>query len=230
MDIAVVTGAAGNVGRAVAEALAAQGLSLALVDRSEDLLAATFGEPSPERRFVAVDLLDAAGTAAGLAAAADRGGRIAVLCNVAGGFEMGEPVHAASDATWDLMFDLNLRTMLNASRAVVPSMIDAGGGRIVNVAAASARRGAALMGPYCAAKSSVISLTESMSAELRDRGINVNCVLPGIVDTPQNRKAMPDADHARWVAPRDLAAVIAFLASPAARAVHGAAVPVTGRT
>jgi NAD(P)-dependent dehydrogenase (short-subunit alcohol dehydrogenase family) len=84
------------------------------------------------------------------------------------------------------------------------------------------------MGAYTASKSAVIRLTEAMAAELRERGINVNCVLPTIIDTPDNRSAMPDADPSRWVAPADLAAVIRFLASDAARAVHGAALPVTG--
>jgi NAD(P)-dependent dehydrogenase (short-subunit alcohol dehydrogenase family) len=84
------------------------------------------------------------------------------------------------------------------------------------------------MGAYCASKSVVIRLTESMAAELRDRGINVNCVLPTTLDTPENRAAMPDAVPSRWVAPEDLARTIVFLASPAARAIHGAALPVTG--
>ena len=86
--------------------------------------------------------------------------------------------------------------------------------------------GAAGMGAYCAAKSAVIRLTESMSAELRDQSVNVNCVLPSIIDTADNRLAMPDADRRRWVAPEDLAQVILFLASPAALAIHGAALPV----
>ena len=84
------------------------------------------------------------------------------------------------------------------------------------------------MGAYCAAKSSVIRLTEAMAAELREKNINVNCVLPTVIDTPENRAAMPDADPSRWVAPADLANVVVFLASDAARAVHGAALPVTG--
>jgi NAD(P)-dependent dehydrogenase (short-subunit alcohol dehydrogenase family) len=84
------------------------------------------------------------------------------------------------------------------------------------------------MGAYCAAKSAVIRLTESMSGELREQGINVNCVLPSIIDTPENRAAMPKADPRHWVAPEDLASVILFLSSDAARAVHGAAIPVTG--
>jgi NAD(P)-dependent dehydrogenase (short-subunit alcohol dehydrogenase family) len=107
-------------------------------------------------------------------------------------------------------------------------MLKAGGGKIVNVGAYAAQKGAAQMGAYVASKSAVIRLTETMAAELRSHNINVNCVLPTIIDTPENRAAMPDADPKRWVAPQDLARVILFLASDAARAIHGAALPVTG--
>jgi len=141
---------------------------------------------------------------------------------------MGEPVHATSAATLDFLLDLNVRTLLAMSHAAVPRMLAAGRGKVVNVGAFSAQKGAAMMGAYVATKSAVIRLTEAMAAELREQGINVNCVLPTIIDTPENRAAMPDADPSRWVAPADLANVIAFLASDAARAVHGAAVPVTG--
>src|SRR3546814_8610805 len=103
------------------------------------------------------------------------------------------------------MFDLNVRTMLNMSRAVVPAMLKAGSGRIINVGANGALRGGALMGAYAATKASVIRLTESMSAELAKQGIGVNCVLPTIIDTPQNRAAMPDVDPSGWVAPAALA-------------------------
>ena len=161
-------------------------------------------------------------------AAGQRFGGIDVLCHLAGGFRMGEAVHETSDATWDFLLDLNARTLINIAHAVVPVMLAAGGGRIVTVGAGAAQKGAGRMGAYCAAKASVIRLTEAMSAELREQGINVNCVLPSIIDTPENRADMPQADPSRWVAPAALADVIAFLASDAARAVHGAALPVTG--
>jgi NAD(P)-dependent dehydrogenase (short-subunit alcohol dehydrogenase family) len=111
---------------------------------------------------------------------------------------------------------------------MVPAMLERGGGKIVNVAAHAAQKGAARMGAYAASKSAVIRLTETMAAELREHNINVNCVLPTIIDTPQNRAEMPKADPRRWVAPADLAQVIVFLASDAARAIHGAALPVSG--
>lgn len=223
----VVTGAAGNLGHAVARTFAGRGTRLVLIDRDRDRLEGMLGAEGMEARvFVPLDLLDRAQVEAAIA----RLGRVDVLCHLAGGFRMGEAVHETSDETWDFLLDLNARTLLNVVRAVVPSMIAAGGGRIVTVGAMAAQKGAGLMGAYCAAKASVIRLTEAMSAELRDREINVNCVLPSIIDTPENRAAMPDADPARWVAPDDLAAVIAFLASDDARAIHGAALPVTGRS
>jgi NAD(P)-dependent dehydrogenase (short-subunit alcohol dehydrogenase family) len=225
----LLTGAAGNLGRAVAEAFAAQGARLVLVDRQREALAAAFGaEEGPDRAYVAANLLEPQEAVDAAQSAIRKFERIDVLCNLAGGFRMGEAVHETSAANWNFLFDLNARTVLHMAQAVVPHMLATGGGRIVNVGAFAAQKGAAQMGAYIASKSAVIRMTESMAAELRERGINVNCVLPTIIDTPENRKDMPDADPARWVAPADLASVIMFLASDAARAVHGAAVPVTG--
>jgi len=223
----MITGAAGNLGRAVAAAFADRGARVVLVDRDEETLRKAFGATG-ERLLLATDLLDPVQVEATARRATERCGRIDVLANLAGGFRMGEPVHAIAEDTLRFLFDINVRTVLNTARAVVPGMIEAGGGRIVNVGAYAAQKGVAQMGAYVAAKSAVIRLTESMAAELREKNINVNCVLPTIIDTPENRAAMPDADPGRWVAPADLAAVIAFLASDAARAIHGAAVPVTG--
>jgi NAD(P)-dependent dehydrogenase (short-subunit alcohol dehydrogenase family) len=224
----MITGAAGNLGRAVAQAFAERGARLVLVDLKRELLQKSFGDEGPDRMFAAADLLEADQVASTVNVALQRFGRIDVLCNLAGGFRMGEAVHETSAKTWNFLFDLNARSLLHVVQTVVPQMLSQGGGKIVNVGAYSAQKGAAQMGAYIAAKSSVIRLTESMAAELREQRINVNCVLPTIIDTPENRAAMPDADPARWVAPQDLAQVIVFLASDAARAMHGAAVPVTG--
>jgi NAD(P)-dependent dehydrogenase (short-subunit alcohol dehydrogenase family) len=224
----LVTGAAGNLGRAVALHFAARGAPLALLDRDHAALAALAGNAG-EALPLATDLLDAAAVARAVEATVARFGGVAAAINLAGGFTMGEAVHATAAATWQQMLDLNVRTMLNVAAAVVPVMQRARRGAIVNVGAASAQRGAANMGAYIAAKSTVMRLTESMSAELRDDGIRVNAVLPSIIDTPANRASMPDADFTRWVAPEALAAVIGFLASDDARAIHGANIPVTGR-
>ena len=223
----IVTGAAGNLGRAVAQTFANEGARLVLVGRDTAGLAKVYGEETPSRLFVAADLLDRAQVETMAATALRRFDRIDVVCNLAGGFRMGA-VHETSDADWDFLFDVNLNTVRNTVRAVVPPMLASGGGKIVNVAAGAALRGTARMGAYAASKAAVVRLTEAIAAELRERGINVNCVLPATIDTPENRSAMPKSDPARWVAPEDLAAVSAFLASDAARAIHGAAVPVIG--
>lgn len=225
----LITGASGNLGLAAARAFGRAGASLLLLDRDTSRLKTELKREDGRRSHMQVDLLDSAAVNAAVASACGPDGRIDVLCNIAGGFRMGQPVHATSDADWDFLFGLNTRSLIHMVRAVAPRMQAAGSGRIVNVAANAALKGAANMGAYCASKDVVVRLTESMSAELRDAGINVNCVLPSIIDTPENRSAMPDADHARWVTPEALADVMLFLASDAARAVHGAALPVTGR-
>lgn len=225
---AVVTGAAGNLGRAVFRAFADRGANVALVDRRVDRLVDRYGPANDRTLYVGADLLEPGDAAAAAQRTRERFGRIDVLCNVAGAFKMGDAVHETPDATWDLLFDANVRSLRNMVRAVVPVLLDGGGGRIVNVGAYSARTGVAKMGAYTAAKTVVLRLTEAMAAELRSRNINVNCVLPGTLDTPENRAAMPDADPARFVALADVAEAIVFLASPAAHAIHGAALPVTG--
>ncbi|SMP62027.1 SDR family NAD(P)-dependent oxidoreductase [Noviherbaspirillum suwonense] len=226
--VVVVTGACGNLGQAVAALFRQAGASLVLLDLDRQRLEAQYGSEDDRQTFAAADLLDRAEVAAAFKAATDRFGRIDVLCNLAGGFRMGPPVHETTDQDWNFLFDLNARSVLHAVHAVVPQMIAAGRGAIVNVAASAALKGAAGMGAYCASKDVVIRITEAMSAELRDKGINVNCVLPSIIDTPENRAAMPASDPSRWVAPEALAKVIAFLASDDAAAIHGAAIPVTG--
>jgi NAD(P)-dependent dehydrogenase (short-subunit alcohol dehydrogenase family) len=224
---ALITGAAGSLGRVVAEVFAERGANLVLVDLDQ-ALHKVFESHKQRHLLAPTNLLDQAQVDATVREAIERFGRIDVLANLAGGFRMGEPIHATTDANWNFLMDINARTLMRAVHSVVPHMVERGGGKIVNVGAYSAQRGAAQMGAYIAAKSTVIRITETMAAELRDKNINVNCVLPTIIDTPENRSAMPNADPRRWIAPRDLANVIAFLASDDARAVHGAALPVTG--
>ncbi|HWA36946.1 MAG TPA: SDR family NAD(P)-dependent oxidoreductase [Burkholderiales bacterium] len=207
--IVVVTGAAGNLGRAVCAAFRSEGAHVVELDIETNLL-----DQQVVNRAVEKIVLERKA--------------IHVLCNIAGGFRMGKPVHETTDEDWNFLFDVNVRTVLHTARAVVPHMLEAGGGKIVNVGAFAAQRGVANMGAYTASKAAVIRLTEAMAAELREKNINVNCVLPTVLDTPQNRADMPKADPARWVAPADLARTILYLASENARAIHGAALPVPG--
>jgi NAD(P)-dependent dehydrogenase (short-subunit alcohol dehydrogenase family) len=224
----IITGAAGNLGQAVAARFAAEGANLALLDLNQAALdkVPTTGAGDVLRQIA--DLSDTVSVSAAIGAVIARFGRIDALCNIAGGFHMGEKVHEMPADRWDFMMELNAGSVLRMAQAVVPHMLKAGGGKIVNIGANSALSGKAEMGAYVASKSAVIRLTETMAAELRRHNINVNCVLPSVIDTPQNRAAMPKADPRKWVEPAALADVLLFLCSPAARAIHGAAIPVVG--
>ena len=211
----VVTGAAGVLGRAVADAFHAANADVTGID---------IVETRPTYRSIVADLIDPDDAKR----AADEIGHIDILANIAGGFTMGESVAETTDETWDFMFNLNARTVLNMVRAVVPGMRDRGAGKIVNIGARAALRGTGAMGAYCASKSVVLRLTESLADELKASGINVNCILPSIIDTPRNREDMPKAKFSTWVAPDEVAGVVMFLASDAASAIHGASIPVEG--
>ena len=231
--VVIITGAAGNLGQAVAASFARAGARRVLVDRAPDRLAALYpaANGAPEVMLAGgYDLAEEADAQRLVESVVQRFQRVDVLVNAVGGFSGGKPVHEESLSTWERMFRINLQTTLNACRAVVPGLVQQGSGRIVNVAARAALTGVPTLGAYCASKSAVIRLTETLASELKDQGITVNCVLPGTIDTPQNRKDMPRADFSKWVAPGAIADAILFLASDAARAVTGAALPVYGRS
>jgi NAD(P)-dependent dehydrogenase (short-subunit alcohol dehydrogenase family) len=227
-QVVVVTGGAGALGQAVVSWFTERGAKVAVLDYSDDLLAKAFPSPNSNHCYLACDLTDRDSTADAIGRVIRQFGSIDVLANIAGGFLMGDPVHETSDKTWDFLFDLNTRSVLNTAAAVIPIMVTAGSGKVVNVSARAGIAGAAAMGAYTASKASVMRLTESMALELREQGINVNAVMPSLIDTPRNRADMPDADYSKWVKPEDIAEVIGYLASPAAKAVHGACVPVDG--
>lgn len=213
----IVTGAAGVLGAAVATRAKALGATLELID-------VVPGFTSPLGRTHVVDLTDAVAVSRCIGAIGDFQG----VANIAGGFDMGPAVHATDDRMWNALFDINVTTLRRMLGATVPVLVARGRGSIVNVGALGALRGVGQMGAYTAAKSAVMHLTEALSDEVRHQGVNVNAVLPSLIDTPRNRADMPDADHGRWVTPEALADVVCFLLSDAARAVHGALVPVRG--
>ena len=227
-QVVMITGAAGSLGKAVAAGFAAGGARLALADVSEAVLQQAYPGTADTRLLLPANLLDSASAQNAVNAAMQKFGRLDALCNIAGGFAMGTPVHATAAADWQKMQDINVGTLLNAVRAAVPAMLAGGGGEICNLGAGAGPEGGGQVGGHSAPEGAVVPLTGAMAGELREQNINVNCVLPSIIDTPPNRAAMPDADPKKWVAPGDLAAVITFLCSEQARAVHGVALPVVG--
>lgn len=225
----VVTGAFGNLGIAVAHTFREQGAAVALLDRGQPppRVAAEF--PAPHCLLGGVDLTH--GTSADIAMETVRTtlGAIDVLVNVAGGFRW-QTLEQGDIEGWDAMFAINLKTAVTSIKAALPQLLASRAGRVINVGAGAAARSAgAGMGAYAASKAGVHKLTESLAEELKDRGVTVNAVLPGIIDTPRNRADMPDADFSRWVQPEAIASVIAFLASEQASAVTGALLPIYGR-
>lgn len=220
--VIAITGGHGALGRAVLEAALAAGLKVAVIDH-----AAGHAAPDGVLEVGGIDLTDAGQAGQAMAAVVGRFGRLDALLNIAGGFVWQTTEDAAP--AWDRMQALNVTTALNAVRAALPSLKASPEGRIVNVGSAAALKPGAGMGAYGAAKLGVHALTQALAEELKTTSVTVNAVLPSIIDTAANRKDMPDADPATWVAPADLAAVILFLAGPESRAMTGALVPVTGR-
>jgi NAD(P)-dependent dehydrogenase (short-subunit alcohol dehydrogenase family) len=210
----------------VAKAAVDRGARLAILDQSLVPKDADFGKDA--LLLGGVDLTNADATREAMGKVKKQFGRLDALINVAGTFRW-ETLEEGDPATWDLLFKINVKTAVNASKAALPLLVASGAGRIVNVGAGAAVKAAQGMGPYAASKAGIHRFTESLSEELKSKNVTVNAVLPSIIDTPANRKDMPNADFSKWVSPSDLAAVILFLASDEATAVTGALIPVTGR-
>jgi NAD(P)-dependent dehydrogenase (short-subunit alcohol dehydrogenase family) len=228
--VVVVTGGTGALGGRIVRRFLEVGATVATIDRDAEKAKRVFSDLEVGERLDAhaADLADPADVEELVAALVSRWERIDHLVNTAGGFSFDGAVEAAPLAAFDRMLEINFRTTLNVCRSVVPFMKERGSGTIVNVGSRAALAGGAEVAPYAIAKTAVLRLTESLAAEGKRSGVRVNCVLPGTLDTPANRGAMPDADPSRWVELDALADVVLFLSSPAARAIHGAAVPVFG--
>ena len=204
-----------------------------LVDRSQDKLRDAFSSiaSSPDHLLAGgVDLSAPASLGKLVADALSRFGRIDALVHTVGAWRGGKPVHEDDLANCDFLFNVNLRTTLLCCRAVIPQMLKQGRGKIITVASRDGFKGSTGYAAYSASKSAVLRLAESLADELKASNINVNCILPGTIDTPQNRVAQPGADFTKWVEPAAIADVIRFLASDASRAINGAAIPVFGRS
>lgn len=226
--VVIVTGAFGALGRVVAATLATRGARLGLIDAAQAVPEALAEEFAAHLLMPGIDLASLDATRAMVAQVVARFGALDAVVNIAGGFRW-ETVDDGDPATWDALFTMNLKTALHVCKASLPHLLDRPGARIVNIGTGAAAKAAAGMGAYAASKAGVLRLTEALAEETRDRGLTVNAVLPSIIDTPANRRDMPQADFSRWVAPQALADVIAFLLSDAARAITGAGIPVMGR-
>lgn len=216
----IVTGGAGALGSVVVSELAARGHRVASVD-----LAKAPAGSAASLVLGEVDLADETAVERAYADVAKAFDSIDALVNIAGGF-VWEPVTGGSLDSWDRMYRMNVRTATVSSRAALAHFGEAGGA-IVNMGAAGAMQPGLGMAPYAASKAGVHALTQSLADETRARNIRVNAILPTIIDTPANRRDMPDADRSNWVSPASIANVVAFLISPEAGAITGAMIPLS---
>lgn len=230
--VVVVTGAAGNLGSAVVQKFLQNGATVCPLDHGKGRIETLFDPSDYEGRLYIYEEMDVTDRSQMI----DLGKRIQedvgavdVVINTVGGFTAGERVHEISPETWQRMMNLNVKSFLNTAAAFTPGMLEKGQGKVVSIGSRASLNGSAKTGAYAGAKSALLRLTESMSEELKDHNIQVNCVLPGTIDTPENRQAMPKADYDKWVTPEQVSNVILFLSSPDANAVTGAALTVFGK-
>jgi len=231
-SVVVIPGGTGGLGRAVTLSFLRAGATVVttcVVPPEQDRLAKEAGTLSARLSGLRVDVTDEGSVKRFAEEIVARHGRVDVLINIVGGFAGGKPVWETDQATWDRMLNLNLKSAYLCSKAIVPQMIKQNRGWIVNVASRSSLKGDAGLSAYAASKAAELVLTQSLAEELKPYRINVNAVLPSIIDTEANRQAMPNADHSQWPKPEAIAKVILFLCSPDAEVIHGAAIPVYGR-
>jgi len=222
--IVLVTGANGGLGTHVTQALLDAGF--VVVGLAPKIRQSDFDHPQFTALSATLDSLDAAKRAT--ASIIARFGRIDVLAHLVGGFAGGQTVADTDDATFQRMFDMNLNSAFHMLRAVIPHMRKAGSGRIIAIGSRAAEAPGPTVGAYSASKAALVSLIRTVALENKDAGITANVILPGTMDTPANRKAMPGADTSTWVQPASVASLIVWLAGDAGKDVTGAAIPVYG--
>lgn len=229
--VVLVAGGTGGLGRAVSMAFLAEGARTVVTYRKDAEFAElqdAAGEASPLLEGHRVDVTDEAAVTQLVNRVSGRYGRLDAMVNTVGGYAGGIKLWELETKTLELMLALNLRTGYALSRAAVVPMLKQGFGAIVNVAAKAAVDHGGGAAAYAASKAAAVAMMDSLAADVKGTGVRVNSILPSIIDTEVNRRAMPDADFAAWPKPEDLARVILFLASDEAKVIHGAAIPVYG--
>lgn len=226
--VVLVAGGTGGLGRAVSLAFLKEGARLTVTWQDEREFAALKSAAGPNVALtgVHVDVTDDASVAQFVEKIVADHGRLDVLVNTVGGFAGGRKLWESDAATLDRMLTLNLRSGFTLSRAAAKAMLQQGKGAIVNVAAKAALDHPAGLGAYAASKAAAVAMMDSLAADLKGTGVRVNSILPTIIDTEANRKAMPNEDFAKWPTPDEIARVILFLCSDDAKVIHGAAIPV----
>lgn len=216
----LITGAGGGLGTAVCRTFADSGATVIAVDRA-------WHEKQPFIT-IAADLTSAGGCRAMIEQACQHG-PVEALVHLVGGFRGGPSVAETTDADWEMMMNVNVRIAFNAIRAALDPMLKSKRGRIVAIGARAAVEPAPRYAAYAVSKAALVALIRNVAAEVKDSGITANAVLPSTIDTPANRKAMPNADFSKWVAPESIARLLVWLCSDEGADVSGAVIPIYGK-
>jgi NAD(P)-dependent dehydrogenase (short-subunit alcohol dehydrogenase family) len=229
--VVLVAGGTGGLGRAVTSAFLEEGAKVIATFRVQaelDAVKSSAGANATNLEGMSVDVTDEAAVRQLVEKILAKHGRLDAVVNTVGRYAGGVKFWEMESKVFDQMLALNLRSGYALSRAAARAMLKQGRGAIVNVAAKAAFDHAAGAAAYAASKAAAVAMLDSLAADLKGTGVRVNSILPSIIDTPTNRKAMPNADFAKWPKPEDIARVILFLCSEDARVIHGAAIPVYG--
>ena len=229
--VVLVAGGTGGLGRAVSLAFLGEDAKVVVTYRKQeefDALKSAAGASGSRLEGHGVDVTDEAAVRQLIDNILAKRGRLDALVNAVGGYAGGVKFWELETKVFDQMLALNLRSGYALSRAALPVMLKQGRGAIVNVASKAAFDHAAGVAAYAASKAAAVAMMDSLAADVKGTGVRVNSILPSIIDTEANRKAMPKADFAKWPKPEDIARVILFLCSEDARVIHGAAIPVYG--
>jgi NAD(P)-dependent dehydrogenase (short-subunit alcohol dehydrogenase family) len=230
----LVAGGTGGLGRAVSQAFLEEGAKVIVTYRNQEEFAAFAREVGPEVGKLnpleghPVDVTDESAVGQFVDRIIAKYDRLDAMVNTVGAYAGGVKLWDLDTKVFDRMMALNLRTGLLFSRAVIPAMLKIRRGAIVNIASKAALEHTAGDAAYAASKAAALAMMDSLAEELKGTGVRVNSVLPSIIDTEANRKAMPRADFAKWPKPQDIARVILFLCSDEAKVIHGASLQVYG--
>jgi NAD(P)-dependent dehydrogenase (short-subunit alcohol dehydrogenase family) len=222
--IVLVTGANGGLGAYVTQAFLDSGATV--IGTSRTIRQSDFNHPDITAMPAEISTRDGAKTLVDQIVA--RFGKLNVLAHTVGGFAGGTSIEKTEDATFQRMFDLNLNSVFQLLRASIPALRRCGNGRIIAIGSRAAVDPGAGVGAYSASKAAMLSLVRTVALENKDAGLTANVILPGTMDTPANRKAMPSADVSKWVSPARVASLITWLAGDAGKDINGAAIPVYG--
>jgi len=231
--VVLVAGGTGGLGRAVSLAFLKQGARVAVTWRHENeflALQSAAADGASKLTGFNSDVTNTAQTGELVSQILSQWNRIDALVNTVGGYAGGTPLWELRHEVLEQMLSLNFRAAFELARAVVRPMIARNSGAIVNIASKAAWDHAAGAAAYAATKAAAVALIDSLAADLMGTGVRANSILPSIIDTEANRRAMPQADFAKWPKPEDIAQVVLFLTSDAARVIHGASIPVFGNT